>query len=225
MLSPMKAEIKKTAQGLGSLKGGEEHFKTMHGLGYGEIGRTGEEPEPVFLGTTGVGKVLTSLAVQELIIRLAPRIILFGGIGGGVAEDLETGSMVIARDVVQWDMDASEVGVKKGKVPFLKSGAGIHGQGAVELDRELQEAALTAGKEYTQLRKGRIATGDTFLGKNSVHVKEMVRREFEADVVDMEGWSAACVCAVYDTPLLLLRIVSDTLQGGRPKDIRKFLSS
>ncbi|MFP4492247.1 MAG: 5'-methylthioadenosine/S-adenosylhomocysteine nucleosidase [Spirochaetaceae bacterium] len=241
ILSPMEAEIKKTAEYFTSFKRSDENFRAVSSLGFGEIERGGGERESVFLGVTGVGKVLTASAVQEVITRLSPRYILFGGIAGGIAEDLQTGALVIAEDAVQWDMDVSDGKIKKGRVPFLGPGGGIQKNGFVNLDSGLQAAAVSAaedvfegrristaatvsGAEHSvQLRRGRVATGDTFLGGNAVHTKEKIRREFKADIVDMEGWSAAGVCALNRTPLLLLRIVSDTIRGDRPKNMRKFI--
>lgn len=242
VLSPMEAEIKNTEKHFSRLVNTGEEFRVVRSLGYGEIEKTGGERESVFLGVTGVGKVLTASAVQEVITRLSPRIVFFGGIAGGIAEDLETGALVIAEDAVQWDMDVTDDKIKRGEVPFLRPGGGIQKNGFVVLDKKLQDAALSAAEVLAaadelpeaknrpavhglvQLRKGRVATGDTFLGRDAVHTKELIRRDFKADVVDMEGWSAACVCALNGVPLLLLRIVSDTIQGDRPKDIRKFIN-
>jgi len=175
----------------------------------------------LFLGLSGVGKTVSALAVQEICVGLSPELLLFGGLAGGIAPGLDLESLIIADEVQQWDMDATSVGLRLGEVPFLAKPPSSEKRGVLRLDPGLCSQASSIAETLGDSRAGKIATGDSFLGGKDREKKEWIRDKTGAIAVDMEGWSAVYAAAVHGVPALLVRVVSDTLEGKRRWNLRR----
>lgn len=222
LLSPMESEIKHSLERIGGPRRSkkiEAHkdLRFVNELATAPLSGN----EQIFFGTTGVGKVTTALAVEEVLLRLAPRLVLFGGLGGSLTADLEPGHAVVANEVLQWDMDVSAAGIQRGIVPFLDGKEGLRSGSLVELDSAMREAALRSARSRTHAVEAKVASGDTLLGREADDKKRRIAEETGALLVDMEGWPAAYACSVREVPMVLLRIVSDTVGETGPMHLRK----
>ena len=74
-------------------------------------------------------------------------------------------------------------------------------------------------KSYRKI--GTIATADSFCDKPEI--AKMVRKEFNAECVEMEGAAVAQVCYLDKIPFLVIRGISDTPNGNNKIDFRKYL--
>ena len=72
--------------------------------------------KPVVLALSGIGKVAAATTATVLVERFGVARIVFTGVAGGVGEGVRVGDVVVARDYVQHDMDASPL-VERWRVP------------------------------------------------------------------------------------------------------------
>jgi 5'-methylthioadenosine/S-adenosylhomocysteine nucleosidase len=160
----------------------------------------------VVLAVTGVGKVLSAAVIQRLIDLYRPQGILFVGLAGSLNRTYAIGDLVIAHSCIQWDMEVSRFGFKRGHIPYS-------GFRVVSTDSSLLEAACTYKPDKGRLYTARVLTGDTFLtSRDEPWVKSMVD-ELEGDAVDMEGYSVCLTASLNRVPVLLIRIISDDADG------------
>ncbi len=168
----------------------------------------GSEVEPiqrylpdVLIRATGVGKVAAASVTQRVILEERPRALVFVGVAGGLAGDLEQLSVVIARDAAQWDVDITPV--NGGEPGTLNDGRRF-----IALDPTGTGLALEAAQALGyHARLGRVVTGDAFLA--SAEKADWLKTAFLADAVEMEGAAALQVAHDHGVPMVLIRVISD----------------
>jgi adenosylhomocysteine nucleosidase len=162
--------------------------------------------QAVVIVKSGVGKVFATLVTQKLIDEFQPKAILFTGVAGGLNPNYEVGDIVVAVDCVQHDLDTTELGIPRGKVPYTN----FH---FFESDEQLKTLALAAQLNH-QIHAGRIVTGDQFITQKEMHHHKHLTTELAGDAVEMEGAAVGFVCAVNEIPFLLIRTISDKADGN-----------
>ena len=188
-----------------------------------EIARGVLGTQPVVCTWTGAGIAQSALTAQYVCSTYRPKMILFGGIGAALDPLYQMGDLVVAEDVIQWDLDTTEVGGGVGVFPERRK----NGEWERELSthptlRKRLEAHCKAQskKVYT----GRFLSGDRIIPiKDGREERDMLRRGLNGDVADMESSSIVLTGKFNGIPVVLLRIISDTVRGERPVNIRSFL--
>lgn len=148
----------------------------------------------------GISKVNASMAAEIFCLRFGVDMILNAGVAG-CATDLPTGSLVVASDFVQHDVDTTAIGDPIGLVstvnrvdfPTWKP------ERCVEILKDLGVSAVT----------GRVATGDWFATKGDRSA--FIRDTFSPLLVEMEGGAIAQVCLRNGVTFVSLKSVSDHL--------------
>jgi len=165
----------------------------------------------------GVGKVNASMCTQIMIDQFRPEWIINSGIAGALADNLTIGSMVIASDVVQHDMDTSALGDPLGTIWFNNDK-----QIYIAADTAIAAALKVACAmlENTEIFTGRIATGDSFID-DRLKRKKLYQR-FNALACDMEGGAIGQVCYRNRIPFGILRSISDSMNENEASDYFKF---
>ena len=154
---------------------------------------------PVF--GTGVGKVAAAAVTATVIARHAPKAIVFVGVAGGLAADLEQLSVLVATDALQWDVDITPL--NGGELGTLNDG-----RRAIALDATGSALALAAALELgVHARAGRVVTGDAFLASSDKAA--WLHQTFAGDAVEMEGAAALQIAHDHGVPMVLLRVISD----------------
>lgn len=165
----------------------------------------------------GIGKVNAAICTQAMIDLFKPDVIINSGISGALNDKISVGDIVIAKDVVQHDMDGTELGDPPGEIWFNDEKK-IY----IETDRKvsscLHNACLTLTKTKTLM--GRIATGDTFVAKREKRL--LIGKRFNADACEMEGGAIGQVCYRNGIPFGILRCVSDDMKQNTFIDYNKF---
>lgn len=174
------------------------------------------EGAEVVLSRTGVGKTLSAMITQKIIDSYAPTAVFFSGIAGALNPAYGIGDIVIGKQSVQHDLDATVFGYKRGEVPYS-------GYCLFKSDAALCDAAATFVPGDHSLFLGRILTGDQFLTQANKEGFSYLRKELKGDVVDMESAAVAQVAVVNDVPHILIRVISDRADGAAPKNFKKFL--
>lgn len=171
---------------------GMEPFETVSGVPFYEVAPN------ILACAGGVSKVNAAMAAEILCLKYGVDLILNAGVAG-CATDLPIGSLVVASEFLQHDVDTTAVGDPIGLVSTVNL---VHfptweSEKCVELLADLGYTATT----------GRVATGDWFATKGSR--AEWIRDTFDPLLVEMEGCAIAQVCLRNGVKFVAVKSVSD----------------
>lgn len=172
--------------------------------------------EEVVVARSGVGKSLSAMICQVLIDRYAGKRVLFTGLAGAVNPTLEIGDTVIARDCIQYDMDATALGFDRGEIPYSP-------YRFLACDEALVTRAASFRPASGKLVLGRVLTGDRFMVRSAMKDHAYLTDDLAGDVVEMEGASVGLVARVNTVPFLIARTVSDKADTDARVDFERFL--
>ena len=168
------------------------------------------EEKEVVLVKSSVGKVNSARVTQILIDNFNIELVINVGTAGSVDNSLEIGDVVVATELVQHDFDVTPFGRKLGEIENIGE--------SVTVDNELLKLF-----DGIDIKKGIIASGDKFIV--SREEKDNIRTTFDALAIEMEGASVAQVCYLDKIPFLVIRSITDKLDGSSKVDFEKFLES
>ena len=152
----------------------------------------------------GVGKVNAAMCAQILCRHYRADLILNSGVAGCLT-DLPIGTLVLAEDFVQHDVDTTAVGDPIGLVSTVNTVTfpTWDPQRCREILAELGHPA----------ESGRVASGDWFAVKGNRAA--WIRDTFHPVLTEMEGGAIAQVCLRNGTRFVALKSVSDHLFSER----------
>ena len=116
---------------------------------------------PVVIVRSGVGKVNAALCVQILADLFGVTAIINTGVAGSLNAALDIGDILISRDALHHDVDATIFGYKPGEVPQLGCREFI-------ADEHLAQVAVSTCKEVNpdiHVHTGRVVSGDQFISQ------------------------------------------------------------
>ena len=169
----------------------------------------------IVVAKCGVGKVFASLCAEAMIIKFAPALVVNTGVGGGLSKKLKTTDIAIADNVCQHDMDTSPLGDPKGMISGINKVYFACDRRAVSIISE------SAGERGYNSLVGTVASGDRFI--SSRDDAELIAADFGAVACEMEGGAIAQVCFVNDTPVAIIRAISDNADEGASLSYSDFL--
>ena len=173
---------------------GAKHLETARGVSVYEI-------EPGILAYAGgIGKVNAAMSAQYFIDRYQPDWIVNAGVAGSF-HDLPIGTVMLAEDFVQHDIDTSAVDGVLGLIPTLELTS-------LPTDQPDRAGAILAELGVAHVR-GRVATGDVFMIKGDR--ADAVAAAFTPTLCEMEGGAIAQVCRRNQVKFTALKSVSDRL--------------
>lgn len=166
----------------------------------------------IVLVESGIGKVNSARTTQILIDNFKVDYIFNIGVAGAVSKDVDICDIVIGENLVQHDFDVTPFDYEKGFIPkvgkYLPS----------------DEYLLKLAKEIkidTNIHIGVIASGDIFV--NDPKMSEKINTKFNALCTEMEGASIAQVCYLSHIPFLVIRSISDSVNGNNELTYDDFL--
>lgn len=183
---------------------------------------------------SGIGKVAAATTATLLIERFGVNRIVFTGVAGGLGAGVNVGDVVLARQFLQHDMDASPL--------FPRHEVPGYGRARFEADSALTDALELAcermlhqlpqrlaaetvasfGLQAPRLHQGLLISGDRFVATNAE--SHALQRELpDALAVEMEGAAFAQVCHDFGVPLAVVRTISDRADDAAHVDFPKFL--
>lgn len=155
----------------------------------------------------GIGKVNSARITQKLIENFKLDCVLNVGVAGAIHDNLDIGDVVISKTNIQHDFDLTSFGHKKGYIPEI--GADIFS------DSKLVKLAYKVANNRSigefNTKIGTIVSGDIFCEEESM--KNKIKKNFNADIVDMECAAIAQVCYLEDMPYISIRSISDVPNG------------
>lgn len=166
----------------------------------------------VVVVVTGAGRAAAAEGMALFFSRFRPRLMLAGGIAGGIAAAVRVGDMVIADETVCYDEDATALKMPLGTL--LRGHASVTPLPGLP---DLRDAVARIADDHgTAVHRGRIASGDTLLTRRTLSVlPENRRRLIEGSIaVDMESSVWVDFARRGEVPLMLVRFISDHVTTG-----------
>jgi len=152
---------------------------------------------------SGAGEIRAAAATQLLISHFHVDMIVNFGVVGGLTEAMNTARICIVEKVVHYDFDSSAAdGSEVGRYQEYPD---IY----IPADPELLQKARTLHPELIPVI---CASADKFVA--SPDRKRELNRLFNADICEMEAAGILLTCNRNQIPCLMLKIVSDSINGG-----------
>ncbi len=168
----------------------------------------------------GVGKVNAARTAQIMIDKYNINYMINVGSAGSTNADLNIKDIVIGDKLVQYDFDITGAGeYEKGEI----CGVGKFFYSDENLIKLCNDTINELEKRDFNIKIGTIASADIFCTDRNK--SELVRKEFGAECVEMEGASIAQVCYLDKIPFLVIRGISDTPNGNNHIDFVTYLES
>jgi adenosylhomocysteine nucleosidase len=190
--------------------------------------------QPVVLVLSGIGKVAAATTAALLLQSFNARRIVFTGVAGGLGDGVRVGDIVVARQLVQHDMDASPL--------FPRFEVPLTGRSHFDADTALSDALAAAARRCldradaligapllgafgirgARVHEGLVVSGDRFVSgaRESAALRALLP---QALAVEMEGAAVAQVCADFGRPFAVLRSISDRADDDAPGDFTRFI--
>lgn len=156
----------------------------------------------VIVVRSGVGKVNAAMCAQMLISKFKVSHIINTGVAGALARKLEVLDIVVSKEVMYHDVDATNWGYENCTVPGMTR--------TFVADPTLLKIAMTTCKKLypnKTIIQGLIASGDQFIGSNELKAK--IKKLCNPDCVEMEGAAIGHVASVNRVPFVVIRCMSD----------------
>ncbi len=223
LLSAMPEEIGSTIDNLQNVT--LEEYGDLK-IYHGKLIKKVPNYESVFitLAWSGWGKVSAARAITRILAgRYKIDLIIFTGVAGAANKNLNQWDIVIANEVIQHDMDARPIFEKFVLPPLKKS--------KLESDKILKNwmfNSLTKNinngnlNKFGRIKKGLIATGDTFISQESI-IKKLKDELPNLEAIEMEGGAVAQVAEQEGIPWIIVRVISDNADSNSEIDFDKFL--
>lgn len=203
------------------LAGRDFHQGTIHG-------------QPVVLVLSGIGKVAAAMTAVLLMHQFGARRLVFTGVAGGLRRGVKVGDVVVARQLLQHDMDASPL--------FPRFEIPLTGRSRFDADPALADALAAAaqrcldradaligtrhlcdfGIDAALVHQGLVVSGDRFVA-GAAQSNELRAVLPDALAVEMEGAAVAQVCTDFDRPFAVLRTISDRADDNAHVDFARFI--
>lgn len=184
------------------------------------------------------GKVAAATTALHLILEFNITELIFTGVAGATNHELQIGDIVIAKRLIQHDMDARPL-MSQYEIPLLgvtffennpkqlaiASQAVTHLIESNHLYKVIDQHELEQfGIQQPKLFIGDIASGDKFFSTHH-HKNELLQQLPTILCVEMEGASVAQVCYEYNIPCIILRTISDTADEKAEIDFSSFIKN
>jgi len=179
----------------------------------------------VVLVRSPMGKVNNAITSQVLLSSFTVSSVVSIAPAGAIQEDINIGDAVVAREVYQHDFGTIKpYGFVWGRVP---DGTGWDEPGCNRLDVFLTSLALSTARDVCEQQskviEGVVVTGDQFV--SSQEKNEWLSNKFGAAAVDMGAAAISQVCFANQTPVCILRIITDKARINARTDFEKAIPS
>lgn len=166
----------------------------------------------IILVEAGIGKVNAARTTQILIDNMKVDYIFNIGVAGSTSPSVSVCDIVIGERLVQHDFDITPFDHEKGYIPNVGT--------YIESDEYLLKLAKDI-KVDSKVHIGNIASGDIFVTDKNMSNK--IANKFNALCTEMEGASIAQVCYLSHVPFLVIRSISDSVNGENELTYDDFL--
>ncbi len=185
--------------------------ETLYGF---DVYKVKEDNIEIIAVHSEAGQTFAAAATMLLINEFNVDVIINYGVVGALKDNIKTMHTAIVEQIVHYDFDTSELD---------KCEVGYHiGYDDVYLknSKELIDLALKVKPDLPLLT---LASGDKFIGNPDK--KRKLGEDFKADICDMEGAGIALIADRAKIPYLMIKTISDSLEGEGAEFINTFKES
>lgn len=151
--------------------------------------------------TTGIGLAAAAAAATWGILATAPSLVVAAGTCGGLAADVEVGTLVVGEEFSYSIADATAFGYAPGQLP----GGPVRFRAEIAAVEAAEAAARRA--DAAAVRRGLMLAGDAFV---TAPLAAPMRERFPGALsADMETTASARTAQALGVPFVALRAVSD----------------
>lgn len=172
--------------------------------------------KPVVVVRSGIGKVNAAVCTQILVDQYQVSAVINTGVAGSLRNEIDIADLVLSRDALQHDMDATGFGYPMGVIPRME-------QSTFQADEELINLAQQICKEHIQnvgVHTGRVVSGDQFISDSAK--KQWLIDTFDGYCTEMEGASIAQTAYLNQIPFLIIRAISDKADHSAEMSYNEF---
>ncbi len=186
---------------------------------------------------SGIGKVAAATTVATLIERFGVQEVLFSGVAGGLGDGVKVGDVVVAKELLQHDFDASPLFPRYeiplyGRSHFVSSH--LQHQWLVQaakaclpgLSKAMQGehllGSLGVNANEIVVHEGLVVSGDQFISSQAQR-EDLRARLPLALAAEMEGASVAQVCFDFKVPFAAVRVISDRADDQASVNFAQFI--
>lgn len=170
----------------------------------------------VVIVRSGISKVNAAVCTQILVDDFQICRVINTGIAGSLQNKIDIGDIVISRDALQHDVDATGFGYELGVIPRMETSTFIADEKLVALAKEVCEREIPDITAHI----GRVVTGDQFISDKKI--KDRIESNFHGYCTEMEGASIAQVAHLNNLPFVILRAISDKADDSASVDYPAF---
>ena len=165
---------------------------------------------------SGIGKVNAGICTQILVDDFSVDAVINTGVAGSLKNEINIGDIVLSKDTLQHDMDATGFGYEPGVIPRMEESIFKGDETLIQVAKEVNENVNAEISTFV----GRVVSGDQFI---SDHAKktELVEN-FAGYCTEMEGAAIAQVCYLNKLPFLIIRAISDKADNSATMDYGEF---
>ncbi|MCL2319264.1 MAG: 5'-methylthioadenosine/adenosylhomocysteine nucleosidase, partial [Treponema sp.] len=180
------------------------------------------EGRDVVLLRCGIGKVQAAAGCAVLIDRFRPKLVFNTGVAGGIDSSLTFADVIIADGLLYHDVDVTAFKYAPGQIPGQPQIFKVPGDYIAAAEKAVDE--LKAEKilpETLNHVRGLIGSGDVFVCKGA-HIEKLKKLFPGLRAVEMEGAAIAHCSALFNTPALVIRSLSDIAGVESPVTSEQF---
>lgn len=170
----------------------------------------------VVIVRSGIGKVNAAVCTQILADDYKVDYIINTGIAGSLRSEIDITDVVISKDVLHHDMDATGFGYEPGQIPRMDTLAFEADERLVEIAQQACSRAIP----WIGTHVGRVVSGDQFISDKAV--KERITKQFGGYCTEMEGAAIAQAAYLNGIPFVIIRAISDKADDSATMDYPTF---
>lgn len=174
------------------------------------------EDRDVIVVRSGIGKVNAGICTQVLATKFGVDYVINTGIAGSLNKDIDICDIVVSKDTLQHDMDATGFGYAEGVIPRMDTSVFNADERLINIAQESCKEAQLPVKVHV----GRVVSGDQFI--QSKQKKDWLVDKFKGDCTEMEGAAIAQAAHLNGIPFLILRAISDKADDSANMDYGEF---
>ncbi len=164
----------------------------------------------------GIGKVNAAICTQMMIDCFSVDGVINTGIAGSLNEKINIGDIVLSKDVLQHDVDATNFGYPLGQIPRMDVLSFPADEKLLRIAKQACEEELPTLGVFV----GRIVSGDQFISSRAV--KDNIIKNFGGFATEMEGAAIGQAAYVNQVPFLVVRAISDKADDSATVDYPAF---
>lgn len=165
---------------------------------------------------SGIGKVNAAVCSQILVDRYYVTGIINTGIAGSLRNQINIGDIVLSKDTLQHDMDATGFGYQVGQIPQMDVSVFEGDENMIRIAEECCKREIPE----IGVHVGRVVSGDQFVSDREK--KNWLLETFQGYCTEMEGAAIAQTAYLNQIPFLIIRAISDKADDSAEMDYAEF---